>query len=95
MNKTPHKYRESAEHSHAIQVMNALLILDAKEIVQNSSKDKSETLSLICMSRDCNSKPLVVANIKNDSEKRCRILGLLALQHAFHLIQSPGNILPA
>ena len=46
--------------------MNALLILDAKEIVQISSKDKSETLS-----SNMSAKRLVlltVANIENDLE---------------------------
>ena len=42
-NSTPVWICRSGKSS--IQVMNALLILDAKEIVQISPKDKSETLS--------------------------------------------------
>ena len=42
-NSTPVWICRSGKFS--IQVMNALLILDAKEIVQISPKDKSETLS--------------------------------------------------
>ena len=45
INKTPHPYSKVRSALITIQVMNALLILDAKEIVQISPKDKSETLS--------------------------------------------------